>query len=138
MNMNPLAKIETLRGLYAAVLCRFDGTVVAQTSPNPKFARVLIDSARHWQALAAARAGGGSWHSVVLRFSRGTIIVRRNRSGTLLVWGTSTMDVASDVVAQALRTTVRGLDATEPAPPAISGERPAAMASEPMLLRRTR
>lgn len=136
--MNPLARIEKLRGLYAAVLCHVDGTVVAQTSVNPKFARALVDSARHWQTLAATRAGGGSWHSVVLRFSRGTMIVRRNRSGTLLVWGTSTMDVASEAVSQALRTTVRGLDTTEPAPPAISGERLVPTLVEPMLFRRTR
>lgn len=123
--MNPLATVQSLRGVYAAVLCRSDGTIAAQTSLNPKFARALIDSAKGCTALAAARADGRSWHSVVLRYTRGTLLMRRSGNGTLLVWGTSNMDVASDEAARALRVTMRGLDNTEPAP-ALSGERPVA------------
>jgi hypothetical protein len=131
--MNPLANVQSLRGVYAAVLCRPDGTIAAQTSLNPKFARALIDSAKGCTALAAGRAGGRSWHSMVLRYTRGTLLVRRSGNGTLLVWGTSNMDVASDEAARALRITMRGFDNTEPAP-AMSGERPAAdvMIIEPL------
>lgn len=126
--MNPLVKIKGLRGLYAALLCRPDGSVVARTSVDTKFERALEQNAHHFRELARARTAAGAkapsrdWHSVLLRFSRGTVVVRQSRHGMLLLWGTSTLDVTSDAANLALRVTLRGLDATEPAPPAVSGE----------------
>ncbi|MFO0668792.1 MAG: hypothetical protein U0235_04065 [Polyangiaceae bacterium] len=123
--MNPLIKIQGMRGLYAALLCRPDGSVFARASVDPKFERALEQHAHHFRDLARARTPkpkAREWHSVVLRFSRGTVVLRQSRHGTLLLWGTSTLDVTSEAAHHALRITLRGLEATEPAPPAMSGE----------------
>lgn len=90
-----LEKLRQVRGLYAAAVFARDGSLIASDGAHPAFANALAAAGQEIAHAFAPERGrrASKWESSILRFDRGTLLIRRGHAHMLVLWGTSALDV---------------------------------------------